>query len=216
LRGYLSFILVLASLALLLSLLELEISAASMDLSRAIGVERSYGLMMNSKEVVLESARQGAVSGFKAYDATHDLSSCVHCLDAGCLPPAVPPPPNFCDVALCSRCFRESEAREAARVSAVANVLALSSHGFDDGRRLVSGPPFPPSLEIFTRPDPLAKNGFSLDGIRFRETLPLQLVPRQPSNGDTDVNVNPIRGAIPQGFEVRIRGMMTDESPGSH
>jgi hypothetical protein len=168
LRGYLSFILVLASLVLAFSLLDVHLALKSINFSKAVAVERTYGLQLNVKEAVAESARQGALDGFSAYDRAHDASSCRACLDHGCalmMPPA-------CDGMKCAACFREDDARRAAEHEAEGKVAALSSHVFDDDFSvLISG--FAPEARL--RADRDAKNGFALDTVRLGEKLEIIL-----------------------------------------
>src|SRR4030095_3907449 len=129
-RGYFSFSLVLLSSLLALSLLMLHHQSGQRDLSKAVSVQRAYGLQMNAKESVVESMRQGASAGFGYYDSTHDIAMCKHCPDNFCAPtiPGVTTE-NACDATLCSACFREADARESAVSSAAAKAAALNGHG---------------------------------------------------------------------------------------
>jgi hypothetical protein len=76
-RGYLSFLLVLASLLLVIMLLVSAAALKDFSLSRAIAAERTYQLQMNIKEVVLEAGRQGAVQAFTTYSFTHSKDACI-------------------------------------------------------------------------------------------------------------------------------------------
>lgn len=168
-QGYLSFIVVFASLVLIFSLLEVQAASGSIDLSKAVSVERAYGVQMNAKEAAIESVRHGALYGFTEYDNSHDINLCRHCPDSFCIP-SVPPaaPPNYCDPLLCSRCFREPDARMAAEQHAIAGLDLLRNHQFDADFELQLGQP---SIEAFTRAEPLSKNGFALGHVRFRSDL---------------------------------------------
>lgn len=168
-RGYVSFILVSASVLLLSSLILLHDSSGPVDLSQAVAAERAYGIQMNAKEAVMESVRSGAASGFLAYDSVHSLENCTHCIDHGCAV-SDPPPPNYCDEILCGGCFRESDAREAAVISAEGRLAALRLHAFDGDFNVSVGGA---GLEAFLAPDAAAKNGFALSGVRFRAPLPV-------------------------------------------
>jgi hypothetical protein len=164
LQGYISFILVLASLALVLAMLEMNLAAGDRDFSKAVAVERAYGLQMNAKEAVLEAARQGAKEGFGAYDGTHSLAACRACMDYGC---AAGVPPS-CDDAACRACFRENEARQAAEEGAGAAVAGLARHRFDrDFQVSVSG--FACVARL--RAEPAARNRFALDSISLGKRL---------------------------------------------
>lgn len=172
-RGYLSFVLVLASVVLVFTLLEINMVSKSFDLSKAISVERAYGLQMNVKESILESARQGARDGFNTYDFTHDIKLCKHCPDSFCLPPTPPLPTNYCDPLLCAQCFRESEARMESERYAVSNITTLGHHHFDSDFRVFISQP---TLKAFTTNNSMAKNGFSLDYLIFDDDLRIDLV----------------------------------------
>jgi len=176
-RGYLSFVLVLLSAILLLSAVSVLSEARLYDLSHAVALERAYGLEMNAKECALETIRQGAAAGFNAYDASHDLPSCSHCIDHFCSPPTPidPLPPNICEEGLCSGCFRESEARAFAAEGASAALALLQTYGFDEDFSVSFKDSGPGSLEAFLVPDLSVKNGVRLDSVRFREGLPLSV-----------------------------------------
>ena len=165
-RGYLSFVLVFLSLALLLSLLTLSQAADSTDLSKAIAISRAYGVLMNMKENVLEAVRLGGENGFASYDDSHFIESCLHCPDHFCDP--LPATANSCDAGLCATCFREGEAREAAEKGALANVEMLDGCGFDDGFNSTVGDA---EFEVFLKAANGTKNGYGLDYGRFRKEV---------------------------------------------
>jgi hypothetical protein len=168
-RGYATFTLVLISIMLVFSLLTLFHASQSTDLTKAVAVQRSYGIQMNVKESIIESARAGALHGFAEYDATHDIKLCKHCGDHFCVPPSPqnPYPPNICNQEWCGRCFREAEAREAASVEARNRMRLLDSHVFDpDFQVTIGGRDI--KLLLRLEPPPLSKNGFAPDSIRFR------------------------------------------------
>jgi len=169
-RGYLSFVLVLVSLQLVFSLLDVKDASDSSDLSKALSVERAYSLHMNVKECILEAARQGAQEGFAVYDASHDIKLCKHCLDAYCSP--IPSALNHCDPFLCNQCFREDEARAEAERYALSKIALLRSHQFDSDFRVII---LNENVEVFTTADGTAKNGYALDYLRFREDLGIGL-----------------------------------------
>ncbi len=191
-RGYISFLLVFASVLLFLSLMELRLASGSTDLSSAIRLERANGFGMNAKEAAAECIRQGARDGFADYDSAHSLGSCAHCPDNICaypVPPA-PPPPNFCDATLCLGCFRESGARLAAEAGAAAAMRSLSvSDG--DFEAAFGGA----EVESFLRHDPAGRNGFALDSVRLREPLPI-------SFGSVKLRILS-SAALPRGLVVR-------------
>ena len=66
-RGYLTFLIVFAAYLLLISLAQLNTNAKTSDLGSAIWVERYYQVQMNTKEAVVEAAREGAREGLKSY-----------------------------------------------------------------------------------------------------------------------------------------------------
>ena len=188
-RGYLSFVLAFLSLALLLSLLLLSQAADSTDLSRAIAVSRTYGVLMNMKEAVLEAARLGGEEGFASYDDSHSIASCLSCPDHFCDP--LPAAPNGCDAAVCAMCFREDEARRAAEKEALAKTGMLAGCGFDDGfNSTVEDAEF----EVFLKAANGTKNGYALDYGRFRK-----LVAVRASSRALDVAAD---GAIPAGLVI--------------
>lgn len=166
-RGYVSFVLVFLASAIALSSYSL-LSSGFPDISKAICAERAYGLQMNIKETALESVREGALEGFADYDVSHDVRSCVHCPGA-CLPP---PSPNHCDPALCMGCFREDEARLSAALGAQARLASLHQHGFDGSFSIILGQPH---LDVFLKPDPLSRNGFSVDYAILRSPLKISV-----------------------------------------
>lgn len=189
-RGYLSFVLVLVSLLLVLSLLEVREASDSSDLSKALSVERAYSVHMNVKECILEAARQGAWEGFAAYDASHDIRLCKHCLDAYCSP--MPAASNRCDAVLCNRCFREDEARTEAEQQAHSRINLLRSHQFDSDFAVAI---MDEEIEAFTKAEGAAKNGYVLDYLRFRQDLGIAL-----GSGKLDVSAH---AEIPRGVVIR-------------
>ncbi len=155
-RAYLSFVLVLLSLVLVFSLLELNLHSRS---PKALLVERSYSRSMNVKENVLESLRQGAEEGFADYDTHHELEKCIHCPICH---------PDVCDPVKCMECFREHEAREQARQYALSRLDKLRSHVFDLDFEISIGDA---EIDVFTYARPLAKNGFGLHSVRVRDDI---------------------------------------------
>lgn len=78
-RGYVTFILVLASVFLLLNLISSYYAATGSDKYREIAVVRAYQLQLNLKDVVLEAAKTGAEEGLHAYLIECTISdSCEH------------------------------------------------------------------------------------------------------------------------------------------
>jgi hypothetical protein len=167
-KGYFSFILVFASVILLLTIL--SAMAIQPDYSSSLAIERAYSLSMNVKEVISESAISGASYGFQQYDSTHDVKMCMHCTDYFCTYDR--DFPNYCDDYLCSKCFRENEARANADLFANVKIILLNFHEFDpDFSVSISSPTF----LAFLKPDITAKNGFSLAHIKSNElTITLQ------------------------------------------
>ncbi|MFH1520802.1 MAG: hypothetical protein ABID61_04100 [Candidatus Micrarchaeota archaeon] len=158
-RGYFSFILVFVSLLLIFTLLSVSLQS---DLSKAISVERAYGISMNVKEVIIETLKHGTNDGFSQYDLTHEISLCRHCMDHFCTYDR--DFPNYCDDFLCSKCFRESDARAAAISSARIKLFSLKNHQFDPDFNITI---HDPQISVFLYPNQLAKNGFSIDYLRF-------------------------------------------------
>lgn len=163
-RGYVSFVLVFVAAGILLSSYSMLTPAYSSDLSKAVWVERAYGLQMNIKEAAIESIRQGAQEGFDGYDSSHSLEDCLHCPGA-CGPP---PSPNPCDSLLCKKCFREDEARASAILGAQIQLTKLQLHQFDKQFTTLLSPS---EIEVFLQADPLSRNGFSLSYSRLRTPL---------------------------------------------
>jgi hypothetical protein len=196
-RGYVSFVLVLLASLVLLDLLALYDASHETNLSDAVAAERAYGIEMNVKEAVIQSVRLGAGEGFGEYDRATDVRNCRHCPDNFCAPPtpADPYPPNACDPPRCSLCFRESGARKAAIDGALETLRDLEGHRFDQDFSVSFGGA---ELEVLLRPDPLSKNGYSLDFARFRK-----------KNG---MNISSDKFRIDQ--ESKIPGGFTIESPG--
>lgn len=160
-RGYFSFILVFVSLLLVLTLSSVNLQT---DFSKAISIERTYGVSMNVKEVIIETLKYGANEGFGQYTSSHDIALCRHCTDHFCTYDR--DFPNYCDDFLCSKCFRESDARLAAMDQAKVKISSLKNHQFDPDFTISIQDP---QITIFLYPDHLAKNGFSLDSIRFEQ-----------------------------------------------
>ena len=160
-RGYFSFILVFVALLLIFTLLSVR---SKPDFSKAISIERAYGLSMNVKETIIESARQGAGEGFLLYDSSHNTAMCRHCTDHFCTYDR--DFPNYCDDFLCTLCFRENEARISAVQGAISKINSLKTNEFDPDFSITF---IDPSLSVFLKPDQLAKNGFSPDYLRFDE-----------------------------------------------
>ena len=159
-RAYLSFVLVLLSLTLVFSLLELNLHSHS---PKALLVERSYSLSMNVKENILESLRQGAEEGFVDYNEKHELEKCIHCPICH---------PDVCDPVRCMECFREHEAREQARLCALSRLDGLRGHVFDPDFDISIGDA---EIDVFTYAQPLAKNGFGLHSVRIKKDITIRL-----------------------------------------
>ena len=66
-RGYLSFLLVLAALAILTVLAVSYSNSKSLNFSKAIALERMEQLSLDEKRTMLVSAKYGAIAGFLAY-----------------------------------------------------------------------------------------------------------------------------------------------------
>ncbi len=154
-RAYLSFVLVLFSLMLLFSILQF----GSYSDGRAVLNERAYLISMNSKEATLESLRQGALKGFDLYDSTHRLENCIHC------PPCHP---ELCEPLKCQKCFRESEAMESAKQSALLRLNLLRFHTFDGDFSISIGSV---NIQTFSRGEIASRNGFALDSIRVNNDI---------------------------------------------
>lgn len=180
-RAYLSFVLVLFSLVLLFSLLHF----GGQIRPRNVLGERSYLVLMNEKEAILESLRQGAMRGFDDYDATHFLEDCLHC------PPCHP---DLCEPALCQQCFREREAAESARQGALAQAGLLKYHIFDDDFSLSFGLV---EAQAFTRPEPISRNGFAIDSVRVNQDIEIKI---ESAKFGVDGS-----GKIPGGMVVQCR-----------
>jgi len=157
-RGYLSFVLVLLSIGLVLTLLELNTYSNS---TKAILIERSYSISMNVKETILELLWQGAQAGFDNYNLNHDVAMCIHC-------PACHP--KTCDPIKCQKCFKESESRSAAKSHSLESLAKLRLHSFDSDFDVSIGDV---QIEVYTRQDPLSKNGFALDSVKFTNNVPI-------------------------------------------
>ena len=176
-RGYLSFVLVLLSLLLVFSLLELNFQEES---QKAVIVERSYSVSMNVKECILETLRQGARKGFSDYDQSHDITLCKHC------PPCAP---QSCNMALCNQCFREQEARDQAESYALSNLDALRYHTFDsDFEVSVKDAEITVFLEARS-----AKNGLGFSMLRIDEDMVIDI---KSEKFGTEGNAKVPRGMI--------------------
>ncbi|HIE56406.1 MAG TPA: hypothetical protein EYP90_14745 [Chromatiaceae bacterium] len=135
-KGYLSFVLVFASVILILGFVQADLSAGTVDLSRAISAERAYQAQMNVKEVLLEAAAQGGLRGYGAYaDGRSELACVQYCPDFGeCLHPKTPP----CDMVKCAdKCFRISDAQSEAEKGAMLKMREVSAAEFDSGADIV-------------------------------------------------------------------------------
>jgi len=113
-RGYLSFVLVLASALVILNLVILHWQPQSISLANAIAVERVYQTQMNAKEVVLESIRAGGMEAFELYNKTHNVTVCQT---------QGPDHPL---------CFRIEEAREWARAGSFFRLATIDTQAFDE------------------------------------------------------------------------------------
>ena len=71
-RGYFSFILVFASVLLLLNLFH-SFSDLNDNYSKEIAIEKAYQLQLNAKEAIMEAARQGARQGLIEYTLLHAI-----------------------------------------------------------------------------------------------------------------------------------------------
>jgi len=66
-RGYFTFLIVLAACLLIVSLFQFNINSKYSNTGRAIWVERYHQTEMNVKEAIVEAAREGAREGLAAY-----------------------------------------------------------------------------------------------------------------------------------------------------
>lgn len=150
-RGYFTFLIVFAAFALLISLAQLNLNSKSHNLSGAIVTEKFYRTQMNVKEVITESARQGAQAGFDAYAATHTLAACGS-------------PQTQ------SQCFRANEARAAANAGALANMeLVLAASDFDEMNPVILVPgtyPVETSLKLSSE----NPSGYELDTVTISKS----------------------------------------------
>jgi hypothetical protein len=119
-KGYLAFLLVFASVFLILSLIAAASEAPKITFSRAIAAERAYQVQMNAKEVVLEGVRQGGVRGYGAYNASFRIACCGDCA-------TVPRGPR------CPECFRYPDAVAAAQAGAFSEIASMGGASFDQG-----------------------------------------------------------------------------------
>ncbi len=154
--------------ALILSLVQLSSISYNYNFQKTILLERISGIHENVKETSKELLRQGASLGFTVYDKSHKIGDCIHCDDYDCLPPAEIPPPNVCDKIACSDCFREKDAKEAAKTSALLTFQQITIHKFDPDFSSTIGEP---NIEITTKIYPTGENGISIDYIKFTKGL---------------------------------------------
>ncbi len=161
-------------------------------------MERAYGLQMNAKEILIAAARRGCAEGFDSYDSTHESSLCIHCHDHLCEEPSPPNPLpwNRCDDVLCSRCFREREAREASEEGGLRELRALFSHVFDDEFSMSFGET---SIEAQLEAREVSNNGFGLRAIRFKS--PLMIGIRSEKHGISGTS------RLPSGLVVQYGGL---------
>ena len=115
-RGYVTFLLVLASLFFTLILIGASQKPYDISFSRAIAAERTCGVAMNSKEVAAEAMRQGGLEGFRIYNSTHSQAICNNPDLGGQL--------NFF-------CFRIEEAKIWVIEGAFYNLATLDKTAFD-------------------------------------------------------------------------------------
>ena len=176
-RGYLSFLIIFASIFLIIALLELTLASKSWNFSKALEVEKASSISLNAKEMIIGVMEQNAKTAYTEYDLTHRIDDCVHCPESFCSP--VPDMPNACDPVACLSCFREPEAREKARVAAVSAfsksknfelssmLIEIGDEGNQEGKE--------PEIETLSVISPLARNGYALGGIRFRSELSVRV-----------------------------------------
>lgn len=167
-RGYVSFLLVLAGSALLISALMLFSRSESIDLSKAVIVERTDSVLSDMELSAKESLLEGASGAFHVYDDTHSVSSCQHCVEDFC---QAPPAPNYCDAALCAGCFRIDEAKRVSESGALSAFGLLAGHGFDEDFSTSFGPP---SIRVSLVPENGSKNGFAFSSVALLSDLHFQ------------------------------------------
>ena len=160
-KGYFSFILVFVISLLLISAIELYQTKYSFSLSKAIISERSYEIGSNYEHAIKATILSGAKKGFDTYDATHSISMCNHCPDYFCNP--TPSSTNYCDAALCSLCFRDSDAVLESKRQVVSSLSLLSSIENSSDFSLSFNIP---DFDVFLVGDSLSKNGVSFSSIR--------------------------------------------------
>ena len=168
-KGYVSFLLAASSLFLILSLIQLLFVSKSIDNSPALLMSSTYSIHMNLKESIIESIRQGAVEGFSEYDASHDVTLCIHCPDHFCS--IEPLSPNVCDPLRCSKCFREEESLVSSELKSIEylNRLKTANLGFDFSFTN-------PDFRAYGKTDLTSKNHFSLSYLTINQPVPINLI----------------------------------------
>ncbi len=125
-KGYISFILVFASIFLILTFITINLSSTDFNLARAVSAERTYQIQLNLKEAMIESAKQGAMNGFEKYSVLRSDEACLmYCVERGVCLLSRPP---TCNKPSCKQfCFKESDAEKAAEEAAVSNMARVKS-----------------------------------------------------------------------------------------
>ena len=108
-KGYFSFLLVLASVALILIYARVYSDTHALDFSELILLEKSHQDILNFKGAMIESIRTGGKSAFDDYSKTHTTAACLS-----------PQTSKFC--------FKKDEAELAVRNGAYQSLIALSGY----------------------------------------------------------------------------------------
>lgn len=80
-KGYLSFLLVLAALAALIVLADAYANTKALNFSKSIALERMEELSLDAKRSMLTAAKYGAIAGFSAYTVELAASGGIDAFD---------------------------------------------------------------------------------------------------------------------------------------
>ncbi len=162
-KGYFTWFLVLTCLLVILSGYSLYVKSTQNDQSKQVFLLRSEHLAQNVVEASGELMRQEIKKNFTNYTESHSISNCLHCIRYSCFPEgtlvAKASPERVCSDD-CVLCFEPSVASSEAEKAGIKNFHQTDNYDWDSDYNISIEEP---SIKVYLKVDPLAKNGYSLD-----------------------------------------------------
>jgi len=212
-RGYFTFLIVLAACLLIVSLFQFNINSKYSNTGRAIWVERYHQTEMNVKEAIVEAAREGVIEGTLQY-AINYVSKCLPAATTPETSEMAIPSTAWLEKCINDHVYNKIVSLDKREVDGMKIKLSLSSQ-YDPDSSQPSCPYHTPSLTCAdSEPDinnlivefnDLGSNSNS--GIPT--SSPLDVISYMGKNNDTPANitdVNKAKDILGNYFDIHIKG----------